>query len=135
MAGLRLLYTPSVGRTIQFQLVLQTVFRVLLLIQQLVTNLVKSGELVLRLLPNIQGTAVLSFAQMPKYLGKMHSGKEAFVMMTNISADSELQIPISASERRSVLRVPTAISWVAFIFLYSCRAPNFGGDSVCGSPY
>ena len=81
------------------------------------TNPVKSGDLVLRLLPNIRGTAVLSFAQMPKYLGKMHSGKEAFVMMTNISADSELQIPISASERRSVLRVPTAISWVAFIFL------------------
>ena len=38
-------------------------------------------------------------------------------MMTNTSADSELQIGISATERRSVLRVPTAISCVVFIFL------------------
>jgi PhnB protein len=47
--------------------------------------------------------------------GKMHSGMEAFVMMTHTSADSGLQIPISANERRSVLSVPTAISWVALI--------------------
>jgi len=37
-------------------------------------------------------------------------------MMTNTSADSELQIGISATERQPVLRVPTAISCVAFIF-------------------
>ena len=37
-------------------------------------------------------------------------------MMTNTSADSELQIRISTTERRPVLRVPTAISCVAFIF-------------------
>ena len=37
-------------------------------------------------------------------------------MMTNTSADSELQIRISTTERRPVLRVPTTISCVAFIF-------------------
>jgi hypothetical protein len=47
--------------------------------------------------------------------GKMHSGKGAFVMMTNTSADSESQISISANERRSVLSVPTAISWALLI--------------------
>jgi PhnB protein len=45
----------------------------------------------------------------------MHAGMEAFVMMTQTSADSGLQIPISANQRRSVLSVPTAISWVALI--------------------
>lgn len=38
-------------------------------------------------------------------------------MMANTLADSESKIRITATERRPVLRVPTAISCVAFIFL------------------
>ena len=65
----------------------------------------------MRLLPSIGGLASRRVVTRSQALPA-----SVVVMMTNTSADSELQIRISATERRSVLRVPTAISCVAFIF-------------------